>query len=206
MTHSRRQAMLGRRQFTQRAADGAALFGLPLPVAERVFGAEAEPMPSLTLLEKDPDRFWAELRRQWLLAADRINLNCGSVGCTPVPVLRAMIDHLLAVESFREPEYPWFGYEENALLRKLRDTLAALLNCRRDELALVRNATEGNNIVCNGLDLKAGAEVVLTDQEHPGGRCCWEQKAARYGIKVNFVKLPRPPASAEEIIVSFRRA
>ena len=32
----------------------------------------------------DPDRYWADLRRQWLLAADRINLNCGSVGCTPL--------------------------------------------------------------------------------------------------------------------------
>jgi len=198
--------VFGRREFMQRAAVGAAILGLPMSVAERVLAEEAPALPSGKLLATDPDRFWAELRRQWLLAADRINLNCGSVGCTPLPVLRAMIDHLLAVESFREPGSPWFGYEENALLRKLRDTLAALLNCRRDELALVRNATEGNNTVCNGLDLKAGAEVVLTDQEHPGGRCCWEQKAARYGIKVNFVKLPRPPASAEEIIERFRQA
>jgi isopenicillin-N epimerase len=194
-----------RRQFLQRATVASALFGLPLAQAERVFGNEAPSLPSLKLHATDPDRFWAELRRQWLLAADHINLNCGSAGCTPLPVLRAMIDHLFASEAFREPGYPWFGYEENGRLRELRDALAAFLHCQRDELALTRNATEGNNVVCNGLDLKPGDEVVLTDQEHPGGRCCWEQKAARFGIKLVHVKLLRPPASADEIVDGFRK-
>src|SRR5437660_5183867 len=124
-----------------RAAVAAAELGLPLSRAERLFAQYAPPLPPRDLYSTDPDRYWAQLRRQWLLAADRINLNCGSVGCTPLPVLRAMIDHLLSAEAFRDPGYPWFGYEENALLRKLRDTLAAFLHCKRDELALVRNAT-----------------------------------------------------------------
>jgi isopenicillin-N epimerase len=197
---------LNRRRFFQRSAVAAALFGLPLARAEAAFGDDALPLPNAKLYETDPERYWAELRRQWLLAADRINLNCGSMGCTPLPVLRAMIDHLLSSEAFREPEYPWFGYEENRRLRELRDALAAFLHCKRDELALVRNATEGNNVVCNGLDLKAGDEVLLTDQEHPGGRCCWEQKAARFGIKLNFVALPKPPASIDELVERFARA
>jgi selenocysteine lyase/cysteine desulfurase len=117
-----------------------------------------------------------------------------------------MIDHLLSAEKYREPGYPWFGYEENRHLRELRDDLAAFLHCDRDELALVRNATEGNNTVCNGLDLQAGDEVLLTDQEHAGGRCCWEQKAARFGIKLNYVNLPCPPASAGEIVELFAKA
>jgi isopenicillin-N epimerase len=195
-----------RREFLQRAAAGAAAFGLPLALAERALGKEAPALPPARLFSADPDRYWAELRRQWLLAADHVNLNCGSVGCTPLPVLNAMIDHLLAAEAFREPAYPWFGYEENTRLRELRDALAAYLGCRRDELALVRNATEANNVVCNGLDLKPGDEVLLTDQEHPGGRCCWEQKAERFGVKLNYVTLPRPPASADEIVERFRRA
>jgi isopenicillin-N epimerase len=197
--------MLGRRRFLQRAAIGAAALGLPVALATKVCAAESEALPSLKLLDADPERFWAELRRQWLLAADRINLNCGSLGCTPLPVLRAMIDHLLSAEAYREPGYPWFGYEENPLLRKLRDSLAAYLHCGR-ELALVRNATEGNNVVCNGLDMKPSEEIVLTDQEHSGGRCCWEQKAARYGVKLHYVKLSRPPAAAEEIVDGFRKA
>jgi isopenicillin-N epimerase len=198
--------MPNRREFFRRAAVGAAMFGLPLERAERVFGEDAPRLPRAALLGSDPDRYWAELRRQWLLAADHINLNCGSVGCSPLPVLNAMIDHILSAEAYREPAYPWFGYEENARLRELREALAAYLHCNRDELALVRNATEANNVICNGLDLAAGDEVLLTDQEHPGGRCCWEQKAARYDIRLNTVTLPRPPASVDEIIDGFRRA
>src|SRR5439155_1655452 len=203
---TRGPAMPTRRQFLQRAAVGAAAFGLPLARAERAFAAEAPRLPAAELFATDPDRYWAELRRQWLLAADHINLNCGSVGCTPLPVLNAVIDHLLSAEAFREPAYPWFGYEENPRLRELRGALAGYLHCKRDELALVRNATEANNVVCNGLDLKAGDEVLLTDQEHPGGRCCWEQRAARHGIKLTTVTLPRPPASAEDIIDRFATA
>lgn len=198
--------MHNRRQFLQQSALAAALFGIPLERAAAAFGKEAPRLPASDLFASDPDRYWAELRRQWLLAADRINLNCGSLGCTPLPVLRAMIDHVMAAEAFREPDYPWFGYEENRRLRELRDLLAAFLGCRRDELALVRNATEGNNVVCNGLDMKAGEEALLTDQEHPGGRCCWEQKAARFGIRLNTVNLPRPPASVDEIVDRFAKA
>jgi selenocysteine lyase/cysteine desulfurase len=198
--------MQTRRELFRRAAIGAAAFGLPVARVEQAFAEDAPRLPSPKLLDADPDRYWAELRRQWLLAPDHVNLNCGSVGCSPLPVLNAVIDHLLSAEAFREPAYPWFGYEENPRLRELRDALAAFLHCKRDELALVRNATEANNVVCNGLDLKAGDEVLLTDQEHPGGRCCWEQKAARYGIKLNTVALPRPPASADEIIERFAKA
>jgi selenocysteine lyase/cysteine desulfurase len=198
--------MPDRREFLQRSAVAAALFGIPLSRAEAAFGQDAPALPAATLYSTDPERYWAELRRQWLLAGDRINLNCGSVGCSPLPVLRATIDHLLSAEAFREPDYPWAGYDENRRVRELRDTLANFLHCRRDELALVRNATEGNNVVCNGLDLRPGDEVLLTDQEHPGGRCCWEQKAARFGIRLNYVTLPRPPVSADDLVDRFVRA
>jgi isopenicillin-N epimerase len=195
-----------RRELFGRAALGAAVFGLPAGRAEQAFATEAPRLPPAALFDTEPNRYWSELRRQWVLAPDHVNLNCGSVGCSPLPVLNAVIDHLLSAEAFREPAYPWFGYEENPRLRELRDALAAFLRCKRDELALVRNATEANNVVCNGLDLKAGDEVLLTDQEHPGGRCPWEQKAARYGVKLTTVTLPRPPASSDEIVERFNKA
>src|SRR5437879_5761542 len=131
--------MFDRRDFIRRGAVAAAVFGLPLARTEEAFGQEPPALPPRQLAESDPDRYWAQLRRQWLLPADRINLNCGSLGCSPLPVLRAMIDHLLSAEEFREPEYPWFGYEENRRVRELREALASFLHCKRDELALVRN-------------------------------------------------------------------
>jgi selenocysteine lyase/cysteine desulfurase len=206
--------MLKRREFFRRAAVAATLLGVPMARAERVFaesGADpfsdrAEPLPPHDLLTTDPAHYWALLRRQWLLATDHVDLNCGSVGCSPLPVLRAMIDHVLSAEEFREPPYPWFGYEENTRLHEVREAVASYLHCATDELALVRNATEANNIVVNGLNLSSGDEVLLTDQEHPGGRCPWDQRVARHGVKINVVEIPKPPASAEEIVERFQKA
>src|SRR5207245_8825736 len=86
------------------------------------------------------------------------------------------------------------------------DARPAVLRLTRDQLASVRNAPEANNAVCNGLALNSGDEALLTDQEHPGGRCCWEQKAARFGIALNYVPLPKPPATKEQIVELFARA
>jgi isopenicillin-N epimerase len=198
--------MLQRREFIRRAAIAATLLGVPVARAEQVLCDPAPPLPSKDLLSSDPKRYWAELRKQWLLAPDHINLNCGSVGCTPLPVLRAMIDHILSAEQFSEAPYPWFGYEENTRLHELRVALASYLHVSPDELTLVRNATEANNVVVNGLDIPAGDEVLLTDQEHPGGFCPLEQKAARFGITLNYVKIPKPPSSADEIVARFEKA
>ncbi len=198
--------MLHRRDFIRRAAVAATLLGVPIARAERALSDQSEPLPSRDLLTSDPPRYWALLRRQWLLAADHPNLNCGSVGCSTLPVLHAMIDHSLSAEEVREARYPWFGYDENTRLHDVCEALAGYLHCKTDELALVRNATEANNIVVNGLDLKPGEEVLMTDQEHPGGHCPLDQKVARFGIKLNTVEIPKPPSSAAEIVERFEKA
>jgi isopenicillin-N epimerase len=202
--------MLHRREFLGQAGMVAALLGMPMKMAESAVTQsvclDQPPLPAAAMLETDPERYWAELRRQWLLAADHINLNCGSVGCTPLPVLRAMIEHILSAEEFRDPAYPWFGYEENTRIHELRDSLSAFIGVNRDELAIVRNATEANNVVANGLDMAAGDEVLLTDQEHPGGHCPWDQRVKRHGIKINYVALPKPPTSTADIVDRFERA
>jgi selenocysteine lyase/cysteine desulfurase len=210
--------MLDRREFLTRAALGALAapavaresIASPSPPApaeiERVMSPDAVPLPPQSLHDTDPEQYWAQLRHQWLLAPDRIHLNCGAMGCSPRPVLRALIAHILEAEAYRDSSYPWHGYEINDRLRVLREDLASFLGCTRDELALTRNATEANNVVTGGLDFAAGDEILLTDQEHPGGRGPWEQKAARCGLKLNFVELPRPPGSQDDILERFDRA
>ena len=84
---------------------------------------------------------------------------------------------------------PIWGY---AAWNEFRDPLAAFVGCKRDEIALVRNATEANSYIANGIDMKPGDEVLMTDQEHPGGEQPWQLKAKRYGIVVKKVTLPKP--------------
>jgi len=71
---------------------------------------------------------------------------------------------------------------------------------------LLRNATEANSYIANGVDLKAGDEVVITDQEHPGGEHPWDLRAKRYGIVVKKITLPRPVVNAAAVLNLFSEA
>jgi selenocysteine lyase/cysteine desulfurase len=76
----------------------------------------------------------------------------------------------------------------------------------RNEIALLRNATEANSYIANGIDMKPGDEVLMTDQEHPGGEHPWNLKAKRYGIVVRKVMLPRPVENAAQVLNLFNDA
>jgi len=103
-----------------------------------------------------------------------------------------------------DPEdYPIWGY---AAWNEFRDPLAAFLGCTRDEIAILRNATEANSYIANGLDLDAGDEVLMTDQEHPGGESPWMVKAKRSGIVLKRVTLPKPVKDAAEVLNLFNDA
>jgi selenocysteine lyase/cysteine desulfurase len=121
-------------------------------------------------------------------------------------VLRAVFDAYNETEKMAQtdPEdYPIWGY---AAWNEFRDPLAAFVGCDRDEIALVRNATEANSYMANGIDLKAGDEVVMTDQEHPGGEQPWQLRAKRYGIVIKKVELPKPVPNAAAVLNRFNDA
>ena len=171
--------------------------------------AQLEKIPSLpghSLLEKNEDAYWAEMRKQFLIPADEIYLNNGTVGSSPAPVLRAIFDGYTTTEKMDQddPEdYPIWGY---AAWNEFRDPLAEFVGCTRDEIALLRNATEANSYIANGLDMKPGDEVLMTDQEHPGGEHPWDLKAKRYGVVVKKITLPRPVKDTAQVLNLFNDA
>jgi selenocysteine lyase/cysteine desulfurase len=163
-------------------------------------------LPDHSLLDSNEDAYWQEMRKQFLIPTDEVYLNNGTVGSSPAPVLRAIFDSYEASEKLNEadPEdYPIWGY---ASWNQFRDPLAAFVGCDRNEIALLRNATEANSYIANGLDLKPGDEVLMTDQEHPGGEQPWQLRAKRYGIVVKKVTLPKPVESPAQVLNLFNDA
>jgi selenocysteine lyase/cysteine desulfurase len=163
-------------------------------------------LPDKTLYASDADAYWAQVRQQFIIPDDEVYLNNGTVGSCPAPVLRAIFDAYTVTEKMdqQDPEdYPIWGYGP---WNEFRDPLAALIGCKRDELALLRNATEANSYMANGIDLKSGDEVLMTDQEHPGGEQPWQLRAKRYGIVVTKIKLPKPVKDGSEVLNLFNDA
>src|SRR5258706_14424059 len=194
--------MVDRRGFLSSFA-GAAAVGTALSFGGELFAQVAQApsqLPDRGLYDSNEEAYWTELRKQFVIPADEVYLNNGTVGSSPAPVLRAIFDGYEASEKLNEtdPEdYPIWGY---AAWNEFRDPLAAFVGCKRDEIALVRNATEANSYIANGVDLKAGDEVLMTDQEHPGGEHPFNLRAKRYGIVVKKVTLPKPVPNAAAVL------
>lgn len=174
-------------------ATAAGLFGIPLQRAL----AKAPGLPEAALYSRDAERYWARIRQeQFLLPEWRAFLNNGSLGVAPRPVVDAVTEYLSRAAALETNGYPRWGYET---LDEERTELAAYLGCAKDELALMHNATEAMSTIAAGLDLKAGDEVLLTDQEHPSGRSGWYMRQARHRVKVREVAIPLPPKNPEQL-------
>jgi isopenicillin-N epimerase len=186
-------SLLRRRDLFRSAATAAALFGV-----DKAWAAQTQkPLPANDLFGSNPEKYWLQVREeQFYLPSWRVFLNNGSLGVAPRPVLAAVTDYLERSAALMVEEYPRWGYET---LDEYRAEMAQFVGCKKQELAFMHNATEGMSTIAAGLDLKSGDEVVITNQEHPSGRCPWQLRQAREGIVLREIEIPLPPKSPEQI-------
>lgn len=77
------------------------------------------------------------------------------------------------------------------LEKKAEDVMvkfARIINATPEEVVFIRNTTEGLNIAANGLPLKPGDNVVITDLEHLNNVYPWTNLQERKGIEVRILK------------------
>lgn len=139
----------------------------------------------------------------FLLAPGLTYLQTGSLGPTPRPVMEASIAAWRLLES--DPAGQGYGPMERAM-EEVRSKAAAFIGCKTEELVLTNCTTEGMNWVAQGLGLVAGDRILTTDQEHPGGRVCWDYAVRRFGAGLDVVEIPPGEGDAQAIIDRFARA
>lgn len=163
------------------AAVTGALPGLSL-------GASAS-APAARGLANAPDDF--------AFAPGLVYLQTGSLGPTPRPVMERTIAAWKELEL--DPVHYGYDPHEHAM-DDVRATAAAFIGCKTEELVLTRSTTEGMNWVAQGLTFSPGDRVLTTDQEHPGGRVCWDHVARRYGVALDVVAIS-PDVHSEQAII-----
>lgn len=132
-----------------------------------------------------------------------VYLQTGSLGPTPRPVMDRTIAAWRELE--RNPVVHGYGDLEHAL-DTVRGQAAAFLGCTGDEMVLTTCTTDGMNRTALGLGLSAGDRVLTTDQEHPGGRSCWDFLARTRGLVIDEVKIVPGEHDVAAIVERFARA
>jgi selenocysteine lyase/cysteine desulfurase len=164
--------MTGRRIFLQRTVQaGLGLAAVPL--------AGCSPARGLPAVRPDgslPDDYWDRVRDLYPMQRTRAYLNTGGLGPAPYPVLDAVERSTMAQQTIVEHGHRSLG--------ETREKVAPFFGASPDEIAFVRNATEGTSTVCSGLELSRGDEVIFETHAHPGGAFMWLSRAKREGIVV----------------------
>ncbi|MDP8207069.1 MAG: aminotransferase class V-fold PLP-dependent enzyme [Candidatus Electryonea clarkiae] len=120
--------------------------------------------PSLPLSTNIDDKtFWKTIREQFVFPHDYAYLNTGGIGTLPTMVMQRV-----DTETYEDQLSPSAGHDHDKW-EEIKKKCAGVLSpeCSKDEIALTSTATEGINIIINGLPLEKGDEVITSTHEHP---------------------------------------
>ncbi len=140
------------------------------------------------------ENYWREIQQAFTLDRTIINLNNG--GCSPSPrVVHESFKRYLDISNQSPTYHMWQILEPN--IESVRRRLASAFGCDTEEMAITRNASEALQIAQLGIDLKAGDEVITTNQDYGRMLDTWEQRVRRDGITLTKVSFPVPPKSMD---------
>jgi selenocysteine lyase/cysteine desulfurase len=165
--------------------------GLARVAAAAASAADVAP----TDLARD-ETYWREIQQAFTLDRTLVNLNNG--GCCPSPrVVHEAFKRYLDISNQTPVYHMWQILEPN--IETVRRNLASEFGCSPEEMAITRNASEALQIAQLGIDLKAGDEVVTTNQDYGRMLDTWDQRVRRDGIAVRQISFPVPPPSMDAL-------
>ncbi len=196
--------MTSRRSFlTALAGAGAALPAFRTDAIPMLRRADEVAGSRSAVALADDELYWAQIQRAFDADRTMVNLNNGGISPTPSHVLEAMIRDLRFTNEL-PVEHMWRVLEPR--IESVRRDLARDFGCDPEEMAITRNASEALEIMIFGLDLKAGDEVIVTNQNYGRMLTAWDQRVRRDGIVLKQVSFPVPPPSQEDVVRAFEAA
>ncbi len=146
------------------------------------------------------EEYWQRVRAQFAFSEKIIPMNAANL----CPSFSSVAERVALLTADIDRDCSFNNRAKfNTLLEHARSLVASQLNVSSDEVALVRNTSEANNIINNGVTLGSNDEVLLWDQNHPTNNIAWDVRAARFGLQVSKVATPANPASRQQLIDAF---
>jgi len=146
---------------------------------------------------------WKTIRSQFLMPPELTVLNAANLCPSPAPVLETVYNYTKRLDSKPVPSY---RAEMREVKEKTRQELAKYLRVTPEEILITRNTSESNNWVSNGLDLRAGDEVVIFSDNHPSNNEAWKERGKRFGFTVKEVPPVNPHPGFDYYLETFKKA
>jgi selenocysteine lyase/cysteine desulfurase len=147
--------------------------------------------------------FWQLVRHQFIFPESAVPMNCANL----CPSFQSVADKVTTLSRVVDYDVSFNNRAQfNDTLRESRAKVAAQIGAAPEEVALVRNTSEGNSVITNGLNFREGDEIVIWNQNHVTNNEAWDIRARRFGLKIVRVALPRVPESDEQVVELFSKA
>lgn len=190
-----------KRDFLKGAAATAGALALsPFAGIEQAF-ARTVGMSAEAVARKND--LWDDLRAQYGVTHDFIQLENGFYSLQSSPVLEAYIGHIRRINAVSSYYMRTTKDDDKAAVR---DQLARLLGCAPGELIITRNTTEGLDTVIAGHDWKPGDEAVMAEQDYGAMLDMFKLQARRYGMVNKVIQIPMDPKSDDEVVRAYEAA
>jgi len=123
-----------------------------------------------------------ELRALFPITQRAVYLNHAAVSPPPTPTIQAVEAQLRDVHENGSLNFQnWLAVKEQA-----RELLARLLGARPEQVAFVRNTSDGLSTVANGLAWKPGDNIVTFSREFPSNIYPWLRVGDAFGVEVRM--------------------
>lgn len=111
-----------------------------------------------------------------------VYLNHAAVSPPPLPTIQAIQTQLQDVSEHGSANFRrWIATKENA-----RRLVADLLGSRPNQIAFMRNTSDGLSTVANGLSWQAGDNVVTFEREFPSNIYPWLRLRHSHGVEIRL--------------------
>lgn len=204
MTASSRRAFLANASLSAGGFLSAGLYGFNAPLEELISEINRISMRSMDSSLVDDEDFWHLIRQAYTVSPSVMNLNNG--GVSPQPrVVQEAVERYNRMSNEAPSYYMWRVLDMGR--EPLREKLAGIAGCSREEIAIQRNSSESLETVIFGLPLKRGDEVVLTKQDYPNMINAWKQREKRDGVVLRWLNFDFPiednSAIADQFVSAF---
>lgn len=133
-----------------------------------------------TMSEASP--WWEDFRRRMPVAQQWAYFDHAAVAPLSGPAQQALREW--ANDAAENGELHWGNWHKR--VETVRTLAAALLGASRDEIALIRNTTEGITLVAEGFPWASGDNVVIPSGEFPSNLYPWMNLSSR-GVETRLV-------------------